>query len=240
MNKLNRLSLRLSGSRLLLGVLACFVVLVATARHPALGTLVLILIGVGWLLRSGQQTRRDWSPNVLGENAYQILGVAHDADVPTIRRAFRELERQYHPDAVAPERKAEATLLFVKINQAYELLSDTEKRFQYDAMIDEAEGRIPPFEEAYQRLKDEDKHPIYAAYDALYSPARDEEPGEWDDESRPADAAGPAPHRGTGTPSATGDVAGPPVEVDMPDAVREAMGLPPQAPSPPNEDRDGR
>src|SRR6478672_1793594 len=60
---------------------------------------------------------------------YDVLGVARDASQDDIRRAFRRLARQYHPD-ISKEDGAEAR--FKEVNEAYEVLSDTEKRRQYD------------------------------------------------------------------------------------------------------------
>jgi molecular chaperone DnaJ len=61
---------------------------------------------------------------------YQVLGVARDADESTIKRAYRQLARKYHPD-VADDKKAAETH-FKEINEAYEVLSDVQKRSNYD------------------------------------------------------------------------------------------------------------
>ena len=61
---------------------------------------------------------------------YQVLGVARDADESTIKRAYRQLARQYHPDVAADKKAAEAH--FKEINEAYEVLSDAQKRSNYD------------------------------------------------------------------------------------------------------------
>jgi molecular chaperone DnaJ len=63
------------------------------------------------------------------QNLYEVLGVAKDADQATIRKAFRKLARQYHPD-VSKEPGAERR--FKEINAAYQVLSDEEKRNLYD------------------------------------------------------------------------------------------------------------
>jgi len=59
-------------------------------------------------------------------NYYDILGVKKDATADDIKKAFRRLARKHHPDAGGDEEK------FKEINGAYEVLSDTEKRAEYD------------------------------------------------------------------------------------------------------------
>ncbi|WP_421657078.1 DnaJ C-terminal domain-containing protein [Leptothermofonsia sp. ETS-13] len=63
-------------------------------------------------------------------NYYDILGVAREATVEEIKRAFRRLARQYHPDLNPGDKQAEEK--FKDINEAYEVLSDSAKRAQYD------------------------------------------------------------------------------------------------------------
>lgn len=63
---------------------------------------------------------------------YKILGVKKDADGKEIRKAFRKLARQHHPD-VNPNNK-EAEEKFKEVNEANEVLSDPEKRKKYDEM----------------------------------------------------------------------------------------------------------
>ena len=57
---------------------------------------------------------------------YQILGVSRDADSQEIKKAFRKLAMKHHPDKGGDEAK------FKEIQQAYEVLSDPDKRQQYD------------------------------------------------------------------------------------------------------------
>src|ERR1044071_4407804 len=61
---------------------------------------------------------------------YKILGVGKTASEDEIRKAFRKLARQYHPDVAG--NKAGAEDKFKEINEAYEVLSDPEKRRKYD------------------------------------------------------------------------------------------------------------
>ncbi len=61
---------------------------------------------------------------------YAILGVSKTADASEIKKAFRKLARKYHPD-VNPDNKA-AEAKFKEVSEAYEVLSDKEKRTKYD------------------------------------------------------------------------------------------------------------
>jgi len=61
---------------------------------------------------------------------YTILGISKTADAETIKKAYRKLARKYHPDMNTGNKAAEAT--FKEVNEAYEVLSDPEKRRKYD------------------------------------------------------------------------------------------------------------
>jgi curved DNA-binding protein len=63
---------------------------------------------------------------------YDILGVSRDADEQEIKRAFRRMARKHHPDVNPGDREAEER--FKEINEAYEVLSDPEKRQKYDQL----------------------------------------------------------------------------------------------------------
>merc|ERR1719231_1330208 len=63
---------------------------------------------------------------------YELLGVAKTADAAAIKKAYRSLALKWHPDK-NPTNKAEAEKQFVAITEAYETLSDPEKRKRYDA-----------------------------------------------------------------------------------------------------------
>jgi curved DNA-binding protein len=75
---------------------------------------------------------------------YQTLGVARSASADEIKKAFRKLARLHHPD-VAKDKKA-GEIKFKEINEAYEVLSDPEKRKKYDELGEHwnAQGGPPP------------------------------------------------------------------------------------------------
>jgi len=63
---------------------------------------------------------------------YRILGVERTASDEEIRKSFRKLARQYHPDVARDKKVAEEK--FKEINEAYEVLGDPEKRKKYDEL----------------------------------------------------------------------------------------------------------
>lgn len=76
---------------------------------------------------------------------YAILGVPRDASEEDVKKAFRRLARQYHPDVAKDKKTAEEK--FKEINEAYEVLGDPEKRKKYDqlgARWQEGPGYEPP------------------------------------------------------------------------------------------------
>lgn len=71
-------------------------------------------------------------PPVQFKDYYAILGVAKTASQEEIRKAFRKLARQYHPDVAKDKKTAEVK--FKEINEANEVLGDPEKRAKYDQL----------------------------------------------------------------------------------------------------------
>ncbi len=60
---------------------------------------------------------------------YEVLGVERGADKDTLKRAFRKLAQKYHPDV---NKTPEAEAIFKEVNEAYQVLSDDQKRAVYD------------------------------------------------------------------------------------------------------------
>lgn len=69
------------------------------------------------------------------DDPYDILGVRPSATITEIKTAYRKMALKHHPDKAAPERKQEATIMFSKISNAYEVLSDIDQRREYDAGV---------------------------------------------------------------------------------------------------------
>lgn len=64
-------------------------------------------------------------------NPYQVLGVSQTADEDTIKKAYRKAAKECHPDTHPGDKRAEER--FKEIGEAYRILSDKQKRKEYDA-----------------------------------------------------------------------------------------------------------
>ncbi|MGC9321770.1 MAG: DnaJ domain-containing protein, partial [Kosmotogaceae bacterium] len=88
------------------------------------------------------QSRKDY---------YEILGVSRNASDEDIRKAYRKLVKEWHPDAYKGSSKKDAESKFKEIQEAYEVLSDKEKRAMFDrfgyvgdpASFSRGSGRTP-------------------------------------------------------------------------------------------------
>ena len=61
---------------------------------------------------------------------YEVMGIPRNASEDEIKKAYRKLAKQYHPDLHPGDKDAEAK--FKELNEAYEVLSDKEKKARYD------------------------------------------------------------------------------------------------------------
>ena len=66
------------------------------------------------------------------KNYYEELEVSNKASKEVIEKAYKVLAKKYHPDTNTDENKAQAEEKFKKLNEAYEFLSDSQKRSQND------------------------------------------------------------------------------------------------------------
>ena len=73
---------------------------------------------------------------------YEVLGVAKDASSADLKNAFRSLARKYHPDRSKEDNAEE---MFKEIQEAYAVLSDEQKRAQYDRFGHNGPGGGSPF-----------------------------------------------------------------------------------------------
>ena len=82
---------------------------------------------------------------------YAILGVKKDASADAIKQAYRRLAKQHHPDLHSQQDKARAGEKFKEINEAYEVLSDSEKRGKYDRLGPDWQAEQAPAGAGQQR-----------------------------------------------------------------------------------------
>ena len=90
------------------------------ARHYRL---TYLLVVVGYLAYTFYD-----AATTVEANYYQVLGVPPTADDGTLKAAFRQFARRYHPDRVGPQGEA----VFIQVRDAYEALKSPVKRFAYD------------------------------------------------------------------------------------------------------------
>ncbi len=104
----------------------------------------------------------------MDKNYYDILEVSKKASPEVIKKAYSTLAKKYHPDTKKEDEKAEAEIKFKEINEAYEILSDKEKRATYDLTLDN--NTIT--REQYSKLYDENellKQELYKLKQQIYN-----------------------------------------------------------------------
>lgn len=85
-----------------------------------------------------------------GKDYYAALGVSRTADADEVKRAYRKLALKYHPDRNEGDASAEAR--FKEVNEAYAVLSDPDKRAQYDRFGAEGFGARFSEEDIFQNV----------------------------------------------------------------------------------------
>ncbi|KAL6188848.1 hypothetical protein ACLB2K_040239 [Fragaria x ananassa] len=63
---------------------------------------------------------------------YELLGIPESGSIKEIKQAYKQLARKYHPDVSPPGRVEEYTEKFIRVQEAYETLSDSRRRAMYD------------------------------------------------------------------------------------------------------------
>ncbi|GAB2210016.1 hypothetical protein Droror1_Dr00015266 [Drosera rotundifolia] len=66
---------------------------------------------------------------------YELLGIGQTGTLPEIKQAYKQLARKYHPDVSPPGRVEEYTERFIRVQEAYETLSDPRRREMYDRVL---------------------------------------------------------------------------------------------------------
>ncbi|MGE0665588.1 MAG: DnaJ C-terminal domain-containing protein [Sphingomonadales bacterium] len=91
----------------------------------------------------------------MSEDPYKVLGVARDASQDAIRKAYRKLAKEAHPDLNPGDKKAEER--FKAVSAAYDIVGDADKRARFDrGEIDASGAERPPQQDFYRQYADAD------------------------------------------------------------------------------------
>ena len=102
---------------------------------------------------------------------YEVLGVPKDADTNGIKKAYRKLAMEYHPDRNS---SPDAEEKFKEISEAYGVLSDSEKRAKYDRFGHAGIDRQYTQEDIFRHISFEDIFGPGGEDRETYSPANDQ------------------------------------------------------------------
>ena len=125
-----------------------------------------------------------------GKDYYSILGVPRNAPDKDIKAAYRKLARKYHPDVNPGDKAAEAR--FKQINEAFEVLSDADKRKKYDQYGSDFDNA-----EAYARAQQQARQQYggYGRRRAAARPSPPMRPAIWATSTRSSRASSAASER---------------------------------------------
>jgi curved DNA-binding protein CbpA len=90
------------------------------------------------------------------DSYYDLLGVPPDAPAPAIASAYFQLAKRWHPDRLGPEYadvRELATKIFARMSEAHQMLSDPERRKQYDVLVKTGEGAAEEQEQVQRVLR---------------------------------------------------------------------------------------
>lgn len=90
----------------------------------------------------------------MSDNPYNLLGVSKKASADDIRKAYRKLAKELHPDLNPGDKSVEDR--FKQVSAAYQLLSDTEQRARFDRGEIDASGQETPQHQYYRHYADQD------------------------------------------------------------------------------------
>ncbi|GKE49678.1 chaperone protein DnaJ 20, chloroplastic-like protein [Tanacetum coccineum] len=74
-------------------------------------------------------------PVTENETLYELLGISESCTLSDIKQAYKKMALKYHPDVSPPDRIEEYTTRFIRVQEAYETLSDPEARYMYDSSM---------------------------------------------------------------------------------------------------------
>ncbi|XP_071717804.1 chaperone protein dnaJ 20, chloroplastic-like [Rutidosis leptorrhynchoides] len=80
-------------------------------------------------------TNELYTPLIIQETLYDLLGIPKNGTLLEIKRAYKQMALKYHPDVSPPERADEYSMRFIRVQEAYETLSDPESRSMYDSSM---------------------------------------------------------------------------------------------------------
>lgn len=91
------------------------------------------------------------------KNYYEILEISKNASSEIIEKAYKTLAKKYHPDVQEENKKETAEVKFKEIGEAYEILSDAEKKSEYDVKYEKFIAASKFAEEAKEACKRDDE-----------------------------------------------------------------------------------